>query len=73
MKKRIIAVAFTACLALCDAVWPQAETVGETTRTAPNTRRKRPRADCRRGQIRNRNRFATRERKGRDSTAGASL
>ena len=31
MKKRIIiAVAFTACLALCAAVWPQAETVGET-------------------------------------------
>lgn len=30
MKKRIIAVAFTACLALFDAVWPQAETVGET-------------------------------------------
>ena len=31
MKKRIIiAAAFTACLALCDAVWPQAETVGET-------------------------------------------
>lgn len=30
MKKRIIiAVAFTACLALCAAVWPQAETVGE--------------------------------------------
>lgn len=27
MKKRIIAVAFTACLALCAAVWPQAETV----------------------------------------------
>ena len=27
MKKRIIiAVAFTACLALCAAVWPQAET-----------------------------------------------
>ena len=35
MKKRIIiAVAFTACLALCAAVWPQAETVGETP--APN-------------------------------------
>ena len=31
MKKRIIiTVAFTACLALCAAVWPQAETVGET-------------------------------------------
>ena len=31
MKKRIIiAVAFTACLALCATVWPQAETVGET-------------------------------------------
>lgn len=30
MKKRIIiAVAFTACLALCAAVWPQAETVGK--------------------------------------------
>jgi len=31
MKKRIIiAAAFTACLALCAAVWPQAETIGET-------------------------------------------
>lgn len=31
MKKRIIiAAAFTACLALCAAVWPQAEIVGET-------------------------------------------
>lgn len=31
MKKRIIiTVAFTACMALCAAVWPQAETVGET-------------------------------------------
>ena len=73
MKNRIIIVAaITACLALCAAMWPQTETVGET-RAAPNTRRKRPRADCRRGQIRNRNRFATRERKGCDSTAGASL
>lgn len=37
MKKRIIiAVAFTACLALCAAVWPQAETVGETP-AAPQT------------------------------------
>lgn len=73
MKKRIIiAVAFTACLALCAAVWPQAERVGKTTRTAPNTCRKRPRADCRRSQIGNRNRFANRERKDCDSTAGAS-
>ena len=31
MKKRIvIAAVFTACLALCAAVWPQAETVEET-------------------------------------------
>lgn len=31
MKKRIIiATTSTACLALCAAVWPQAETVGET-------------------------------------------
>ena len=31
MKKRIIIAApFTACLALCAAVWPQAKTVGET-------------------------------------------
>ena len=30
MKKRIIiATTSTACLALCAAVWPQAETVGE--------------------------------------------
>lgn len=73
MKKRIIVTAaITACLALWGAVWPQAETVGEPTRIAPNTRRKRPRADCRRGQIRNRNRFSSRERKGCDSTAGAS-
>ena len=32
MKKRIIVTAaITACLALCAAVWPQAETVGETS------------------------------------------
>ena len=31
MKNRIIiAAAFTACLALCAAVWPQTEKVGET-------------------------------------------
>lgn len=30
-KKIIIATAFTACLALCAAVWPQAETVKDTT------------------------------------------
>ena len=37
MKKRIIiAVAFPACLALCAAVWPQTETVGETP-TLPHT------------------------------------
>ena len=31
MKNKItIAAVFTACLALCAAVWPQAETVGET-------------------------------------------
>ena len=37
MKKRIIiAAAITACLALCAAMWPQAETVGETpTPTTP--------------------------------------
>lgn len=29
-KKIIIAATFTACLALCAAVWPQAETVKET-------------------------------------------
>lgn len=34
-----------------------------TTRIAPNTRRKRPRADWRRGQIRNRNRFAPEKEK----------
>lgn len=35
MKKRIIVAAtFTTCLALCAAVWPQAETVEETP--APN-------------------------------------
>ena len=37
MKKQIITVAaFTACLALCAAVWPQNESVGETpTPTTP--------------------------------------
>ena len=31
MKKRIIAAAtFTACLALCAAVWPQKQPAGET-------------------------------------------
>ena len=34
MKKRIIAVAFTACLALCAAVWPQPDTREE--RPAPH-------------------------------------
>ena len=29
-KKIIIATTFAACLALCAAVWPQAETVKET-------------------------------------------
>ena len=29
-KKNIIAATFTACLALCAAVWPQAETIEET-------------------------------------------
>ena len=43
MKKRIIIVAaFTTCLALWGAVWPQTEMIEEATRTAPNTRRKRP-------------------------------
>ena len=37
MKNRIIITAtFAACLALCAAVWPQAETVGETP-AAPQT------------------------------------
>ena len=36
MKKRIIiAAVFTACLALYAAVWPQAETVGETHPNCP--------------------------------------
>ena len=30
MKKKIITATFAACLALCAAVWPQAETVKET-------------------------------------------
>lgn len=29
MKKNIIAVTFTACLALCTAVWPQSEEAEE--------------------------------------------
>lgn len=38
MKKRIIiAAAFTACLALCAAVWPQTSTVRENTHAASNT------------------------------------
>ena len=38
MKKRIIiAAVFTACLALCAAVWPQAETVGGKTPELPQT------------------------------------
>ncbi len=31
MKKRIIVTVFTACLALCAAVWPQTEATVETT------------------------------------------
>ena len=38
MKNRItIAAVFTACLALCAAVWPQAETVGGKTPELPQT------------------------------------
>ena len=38
MKNRIIIAAiFTACLALCAAVWPQAETVGETPTPSETT------------------------------------
>lgn len=38
MKKRIIiAAAITACLALCAAMWPQAETVGETPTPSETT------------------------------------
>mgnify|MGYP000656390455 CR=1 FL=1 len=38
MKKRIIVTtAITACLALCAAVWPQAETVGETPTPSETT------------------------------------
>ena len=73
MKKRIIVTAaITACLALWGAVWPQAETVEETPAPPQTPAVSAPRTDCRRGQIRNRNRFANRERKGYDSTARAS-
>lgn len=38
MKKYIITAAvFTACLALCAAVWPQGEVVGETPKPTPAT------------------------------------
>ena len=38
MKKRIIiATTFTACLALCAAVWPQTEKVGETPTLSETT------------------------------------
>ena len=38
MKNRIIITAtFAACLALCAAVWPQAETVGETPTPSETT------------------------------------
>ena len=41
MKKRIIVTAaITACLALCAAVWPQAETVEKTPATSETTDRK---------------------------------
>ncbi len=44
MKKHLIIVAamFTACLALCAAVWQQTEVAEETD---PTKRCKRPRAD----------------------------
>ena len=46
MKKRIIiAAAFTACLALCAAVWPQTEKVGKTTHAERNGRRDHSAAD----------------------------
>lgn len=69
MKKRIIiAVAFTACLALCAAVWPQAETVGETP-AAPQTPAVTAQGPTVAGS---RNRPANREKKGWNSAAGAS-
>ncbi|MFR0797849.1 MAG: hypothetical protein ACLSHJ_03365 [Oscillospiraceae bacterium] len=46
MKKRIvIATAFTACLALCAAVWPQTEKGLENTRAERNDRRDHSTAD----------------------------
>ena len=64
MKNRItIAAVFTACLALCAAVWPQAETVGGNTRTAPITRRKRSRSDRCRTRRKIRSNTTVRERK----------
>ena len=72
MKNRIIIAAiFTACLALCAAVWPQAEN-RETTHTAPITRRKRSRSDRCRTRRKIRSNTTVRERKNRESAAGAS-
>ena len=46
MKKRIIVTAaITACLALCAAVWPQAETVEKTPAPSENDRRDHSTAD----------------------------
>ena len=47
MKKRIIIAAiFTACLALCAAVWPQARHKGGTPRPNTNLRRNCPESRC---------------------------
>ena len=64
MKKVIITAVITACLALCAAVWPQAETIGKTPHPNSNARRERPKSDYCGTPNRCRNCTTGRERKG---------
>ena len=69
MKKRIIiATAFTACLALCAAVWPQTEKGRENTRAERNDRRDHSTADTSRDR---RTGVASNRRKARIGNSGS--
>ena len=71
MKRRIIiAAAFTVCLALWAAVWPQAETVGETPAPPQTPAASAPEPIV--AEVKLETEFANRERKDCDSTVGAS-
>ena len=69
MKKRIIiATTFTACLALCAAVWPQTEKVEKTTHAERNGQRDHSTADT---SGAGRTNIASNHRKARVGNAGS--